>query len=201
MDGSQEDTTLKKDAQYAVFEGIYHYRSVDEERFPTRGMEVEVKGRFYDELTSTNTVGMLDPTITFWNAIDSSRALVFKTTVSSQLRFGEEIPFYNGAILGGENGLRSYRANRFIGKQALSGSIDFAYRFKPLRTAFFPLRISSFIGYDTGRVWITEEQDKTLHYSYGGGVNVSTAGAIKAMVQYFNGPEGGRLGFGLMLGL
>ncbi len=189
------------DSEYVTFKGVYEYRSIDNERFPTRGMHFEVISSFSDEIASTRSVGQLDPSLTFWNAIDRSRDLVFKTQINAQLRFGEDIPFYKLAQLGADNGLRSYRFGRFQGQQALTGSIDFAFKFKPLRTVLFPVRIQAFAGYDTGRVWITEEQSNTLHYSYGGGIKLSTASVVKANIQYFTGPEGGRLGFGLSVGL
>ena len=194
--------SLFADTQYMTLTAMYEYHSVDDVLFPTRGMHVQLEGSFSDELTSTNTLGTLDPSITFWNAIDTSRNLVFKTQIASQLRFGENIPFYKLARLGASSGLRSYRQERFTGKQSLVGSIDVAYKLKPLRTAFFPIRTQVYIGYDTGRVWVSEEQgNNNLHYSYGGGLRLSTASALKGSVSYFNGPEGGRLGFGLSVGL
>lgn len=201
LSNDQNLNLIQADSEYATFKGIYEYHSVDDERFTTRGMHFKVVGSFSDEITSTRTVGSLDPSLTFWNAIDRSRDLVFKTQINAQLRLGDDIPFYKLAQLGADKGLRSYRLGRFQGQQALTGSIDFAYKFKPLRTSFFPLRIQGFVGYVTGRVWITEEQSETLHYSYGGGIKLSTASVLKANVQYFTGPEGGRLGFGLSVGL
>ncbi|TVZ50987.1 calcineurin-like phosphoesterase family protein [Dokdonia sp. Hel_I_53] len=186
---------------YFTVDATYAYHSIDDVLFPTRGMNFTVNGEFSDELNSTATVGILDPSITFWNAIDTSRNLIFKTSVKGQIRFGESIPFYKLANIGADNGLRSYRQSRFTGKQSLTGSIDLAYKFKPLRTALFPLRMQGYLGYDTGRVWITEEKSKQLHYSYGGGVKLSTAAVVNASINYFTGPEGGRLGFAFSMGL
>lgn len=192
---------LFTDTQYASIFGMYKYHSIDNPSFPTRGMEFILKGDFADELQSDNFVGSFDPNITFWNAIDTSRKLVIRTQVSGQLRFGENIPFYRQAQLGANTGLRSYRQGRFTGKQSLLGSVDLSYKFKPLRTSLFPIRAQGYLGYDTGSVWITEEQNEDLHYSYGGGLRFSTANALQANLSYFNGPEGGRLGFSVSLGL
>ena len=201
IDTPLENTPLITDAQYLSISSIYNYHSTDAALFPTRGMQVAIKGSFLDEITTTNTIGVLDPSITLWNAIDRSRDLVIKTSLAGQLRFGDDIPFYKAATLGAQSGLRSYRQGRFIGKQSLAASIDLAYQLKPIKTAFFPIRVDTYVGYDTGRVWSAIEESNKLHYSYGGGINVSTAGAIKGTFSYFDGPEGGRLGFGMSLGL
>ena len=68
-----------------------------------------MRGSVADELTSSQYVGAIDPSITFWNAIDRSRNIVLKTSIASELRFGDDIPFYRLATLGANNGLRSYR--------------------------------------------------------------------------------------------
>ena len=201
IDTQLDNTPLITDAQYLTVSGVYKYHSNDARLFPTRGMNVTIKGSFLDEISNTNTVGMIDPSITLWNAIDRSRDLVIKTTLAGQLRYGDHIPFYKAATVGAQSGLRSYRENRFTGKQSLAASVDLAYQFKPIKTAFFPIRIDGYLGYDTGRVWSTVQESNTLHYSYGAGINVSTAGAIKGTFSYFDGPEGGRLGFGMSLGL
>lgn len=189
------------DTEYLNLTGVYRYHSIDDERFTTRGMDFKLEGNYADELTSADFVGAIDPSLTLWNAIDRSRDLVLKTTFAGKLRFGDDIPFYRLASIGADAGLRSYRQDRFQGQQALTASADLRYQFKPLKTAFFPLRIQAFAGYDTGRVWITEEKSNTLHYSYGGGFQITTAAVFKARASYFTGPEGGRLAFGVSVGL
>ncbi len=201
VDDNAARSNVITSTDYFTTEATYGYHSIDDTLFPTRGMNFKVMGQFSDELNSTATVGVLDPSLTFWNAIDKSRKLVFKTVARGQIRFGKDIPFYKLARIGADSGLRSYRQARFTGNQALTGSIDLAYSLKPVRTALFPLRIQGYIGYDTGRVWITEEKSNELHYSYGGGVKLSTAAVVNGSMHYFTGPEGGRLGFALSIGL
>ena len=186
---------------YTTLSAIYSYKSIDDLDFPTRGMFFEASGFYSDDLNNTKTVFAADPKITFWNAIDTSRNLVLKTQVNGQLRFGDVIPFYQSAHLGGNSGLRSYRLNRFTGDQALQTSADILYQFKPLKTALFPVRSNLFAGYDLGRVWIDNEQSKMWHNSYGGGVNFSMGGFLKTSFSYFTGDEGGRFQFLVKLGV
>ncbi|MGO4911890.1 hypothetical protein [Leeuwenhoekiella sp. W20_SRS_FM14] len=186
--------------EYATVSAIYSYKSIDNINFPTRGMFFEASGYYSDNLNSAETVFAADPKITFWNAIDSSRDLVLKTQVDGQLRFGNDIPFYQAARLGGSSGLRSYRLDRFTGDQSLRASADILYQFKPLKTALFPVRSHLFAGYDLGRVWLNNEDSKMWHTSYGGGLNFSIGAFLNSSFSYFTGDEGGRFQFGLKFG-
>ena len=179
---------------------IYSYKSVDNSNFPTRGMHFIASGYYSDHLDSEETVFAADPKITFWNAIDTSRDLVLKSEIAGQLRFGNAIPFYQSAQLGGDSGLRSYRLDRFTGDQALRGSADLLYKIKPLKTAIFPIQSSVFVGYDLGRVWFNQEASEVWHDSYGGGINLSMGGFFNSSFGYFTGSEGGRLQFSIRFG-
>ncbi|MFD2827834.1 hypothetical protein ACFSYG_15245 [Leeuwenhoekiella polynyae] len=187
--------------QYLTLKAIYSYRSIDDSKFPTRGMLFEASGFYSDDLNNSQTVFAADPKITFWNAIDSSRDLVLKTQIDGQLRVGNTIPFYQAAQLGGNSGLRSYRLGRFTGDQALRASADILYQFNPLKTAIFPIRSNIFAGYDVGRIWLNEESSKVWHNSYGGGLNFSMGGFFSSSLGYFTGDEGGRFQFAVKFGV
>ena len=185
---------------YITLKSIYSYKSIDDLNFPTRGMHFEASGYYSDNLENRETVVAADPKITFWNAIDTSRNLILKSEVAGQLRFGNEIPFYQSASLGGNSGLRSYRLNRFSGDQALRGSADLLYKIKPIKTAIFPLQSHLFLGYDLGRVWYNQESSEVWHDSFGGGLNLSMGGFLNSSFGYFTGSEGGRFQFSIVLG-
>ncbi|MCC4213141.1 metallophosphoesterase [Leeuwenhoekiella parthenopeia] len=187
--------------KYATLKTEYNYRSVDDAAYPTRGMHFKAAGSIYDNLNDATTVYAADPSITFWNAIDSSRDLVLKTEVAGQLRFGDPAVFFQSARLGASSGLRSYRLDRFAGDKALRGSADVLYQFTPLKTALFPVRTHIFGGYDLGRVWYDGENSERWHDSYGGGIHFAMGGFISGNLAYFTGDEGGRLSFGFNFGL
>lgn len=187
--------------EFFTLKSRYEYRSVDDPAYTTRGMQVTAHSAYQDNLSNSSTIFTLDPTLVFWNAIDKSRDLVLRTAFRGQLRVGENIPFYQAARLGSETGLRSYRMYRFTGQQAFSGSADLLYRFNPLKTILFPLRINTYAGYDTGRVWQDDENSSIWHYSYGGGLHLAMGGFFKTDVSYFTGPEGGRFALGVQIGL
>ena len=177
----------------------YEFKSVDDDRFITRGMWLTSDFSFTDNLaTGENFVGA-DPSLTFWNAIDDDRRLVFQSTVAGQLRMGDDPLFYQAARLGGSRGLRSYRQDRFTGNYALNASVDLRYDAAPIKTRLLPLRVIPYVGIDTGRVWISRNTVSTFHTSYGGGIDLAFPGLIKGSISYFTGEEGGRLAFGIYL--
>jgi len=114
---------------YIDFFFTYQFQSTDSQRFPTRGMWLENKAAFTDNLANGEHFLTVDPSLTFWNAIDDERKLVLKSAVAGQLRIGDDPVFYQAARLGASNGLRSYRQERFAGNYALNASIDLQIQF------------------------------------------------------------------------
>ena len=100
---------------------------------------------------------------------------MLKTDLRSQFRFGNELVFYQAANIGGKNGLRGYRTERFTGQNAFVGSADLRYAFNSFKTSTLPLQFGLFIGSDTGRVWVKNDTSKKWHNDYGGGFWVSAA--------------------------
>jgi len=184
---------------YLDFFLTYQFHSTDSQRFPTRGMWLENQTAFTDNLANGKHFLTVDPSLTFWNAIDNERKLVVKSAIAGQLRIGDDPLFYQAARLGANNGLRSYRQERFAGNYALNASIDLRYDMSPIKTRLLPLRVIPYVGLDTGRVWVSRENVSSFHVGYGGGLELSFPGLVKGAVSYFTGDEGGRLAFGIYL--
>lgn len=190
--------TQKRD-DFFKLHAFYKYESKDQERFTTRGMRFTASTSFTDDLSNSRYFFSIDPNLTFWNAIDDSRRVVLKTNIGAQTRIGDDPYFYQAAILGANNGLRSYRQQRFTGKYALQASGDLILDMKPIKTRLLPLRLIPYIGYDVGKVWMDNESSSNLHTSYGGGFSLNMTGLFQTNFSYFHGEEGGRLQFGLTL--
>lgn len=189
----------EEDDQYLNLGGTYAYRAVDDERFTTNGMHFTLDARFTNDLTEDSDFFNIDPELSLWNAIDRSRDLVLKTTVGAQTRLGDQPDFYQAAQLGANNGLRSYRMNRFLGDATLYGSADVLYDFVPLKTRLLPLHVTGYLGFDAGKAWWRGDTSDEIHTSYGGGLEFLMSGLFKGSISYFYGDEGGRLQFGLRL--
>ncbi|WP_378175555.1 metallophosphoesterase [Aquimarina sp. SS2-1] len=182
---------------FAGLDGTYRYESYDVVVNPTRGMkfEINVGGRM--NIDNTNrTFGYLKPHLSFYNALSRNRKLVLRTAAQGQVNIGENFEFYQGAQLGADNLLRAYRTERFTGQSSLAGSADIRYSFNQFKTSILPLQIGIFTGADTGRVWISDnDQSDKWHSSLGGGFWINSANAMSGTFNLFTGEDGARFSF------
>jgi len=149
-----------------------------------------------NQKTQKNTFGFINTDLSFYNAITKSKRLVLKTRINSQIRIGDDYLFYQAANIGGNNGLRGFRTERFTGQNSLVGNADIRYSLKPIKTKTLPLQFGVFTGFDVGRVWVKNEDSQKWHNSYGGGFWVTAAESIKGTFNLFNSTEGLRFSFG-----
>ncbi|MFD0863520.1 metallophosphoesterase [Sungkyunkwania multivorans] len=178
---------------------VYTYESHDQRISPTRGMEFGLGGGYTLNLRETNrSFFYLRPSITFYNRITRDGNLVLKTAASSHLNFTsiEDLEFYQAANLGGNNGLRGYRNERFSGEKSLVFNGDLRYSLKSFKTSFIPLQIGLYGGYDLGRVWVDNDPDSEWQDSFGGGLWIDSVNALGANIGLFSSDDGLRISFG-----
>ncbi len=182
---------------YGGLEAGFAYESFDHKINPTRGMtfllDIGGKTEFDD---TDNIFGYLNSNLGFYNAISNNRKLVLKTDVRTQLRLGNDIIFYQAANIGGNNGLRGYRTERFTGRNSLVSSADLRYSFNSFKTNILPLQFGVFGGFDVGRVWVENEDSDKWHNDYGGGFWIAAAETVSGTFNLFNSTEGLRFSFG-----
>lgn len=185
---------------FGAIEAEFNYESFDTKLNPTRGMtfllNLGVKTEFED---TKNTYGYINSNLGFHNAISHDRKLVLKTDVRTQFRIGDDLIFYQAANIGGRNGLRGYRTERFTGRNSLVGSTDLRYSFNQFKTSTLPLQIGIFGGFDIGRVWIEDDSSDKWHNDYGGGFWITAAESLSGTFNLFNSAEGLRFSFGFGL--
>lgn len=183
---------------FGTLEGIYNYRSYDDILNPTLGMLFDLNVGVTDNLEDIDDVfGFIKSRIGFYNTLVKNRTLVLKTTVNYQLNIGDRYQFYQAANLGGDNGLRGYREQRFTGKSFLVGGADIRYSLPKFKVGLIPIQTGIFVGTDLGRIWLPEESSNQWHNSYGGGFWINGSGGLNANLSIFNSIEGTRLTFGL----
>jgi hemolysin activation/secretion protein len=127
--------------------------------------------------------------------------LVLATTLKTHLNFGDDYEFYQAANIGGTDGLRGYRNQRFTGKRAYYQNTDLRYSFSNIKTPLIPIKIGVYGSFDYGRVWLPNfDYSEKWHNSYGGGFFINGADLISANLGVFNSDDGLRAAFGLGFG-
>ena len=185
---------------FGGLEAQYNYKSFDNATNPTRGMTFMLNIGGKTEFKDTkNTYGFINSNLGFYNALSKDRNLVLKTDVRTQIRVGDELVFYQAANIGGNNGLRGFRTERFTGKNSFVGNADVRYSFPSFKTNILPLQIGIFGGADVGRVWLKNEDSDKWHNDYGGGFWITAAESLSGTFNFFNSTEGFRFSFGFGL--
>ena len=194
------NTDFYKRRFFGGLEAEYNYKSFDNAINPSRGMTFMLNVGGKTEFKDTkNTYGFINSDLGFYNALSKDRKLVLKTDLRTQIRIGDELVFYQASNIGGNNGLRGFRTERFTGKSSLVGSADVRYSFPSFKTNILPLQIGIFGGADVGRVWLKGEDSEKWHNDYGGGFWVTAAESLSGTFNFFNSTEGLRFSFGFGL--
>ncbi len=189
---------LQKTDYFASVIGTYQYRSFDDPLNPTIGMLFDLNLGITDNLRENDRFfGFLNSRIGFYNSLVKNRKLVLKTDITYQQNLGKKYEFYQSTQVGGSNGLRGFRDERFSGKSTLAGSADVRYSFPTFKVRLVPIQIGIYGGADLGRVWTPNESSSRWHNSQGGGLWINGSGGLNANLSAFNSKEGTRVVFGL----
>ncbi|NJX15256.1 metallophosphoesterase [Tamlana crocina] len=197
---SSSNTEFYERRYFGGLEAQFNYESFDDKINPKKGMTFHLQVGGKTEFKDTkNTYGYLNSDLGFYNTLTTNKALVLKTAVRTQVRVGDDLVFYQAANIGGNNGLRGFRTERFTGKSSLVGSADLRYSFPSFKTRALPLQIGVFGGADVGRVWLKGDFSDKWHNDYGGGFWVTAAESLSGTFNFFNSVEGFRFSFGFGL--
>ncbi len=165
--------------------------------FPRRGLEFGVLAGYKQNIDSDfdNKFTYITPTASFIYPIHESGLAVLATKVQADFILGDSYEFYHAATVGGNNSLRGFRNERFLGQTSFFQTTDLRVCFIEQRTGFIPLRIGVTGGFDLGRVWNDNEDSKKWHNSYGGSVFVNGFQAFTANIGYYQSNEDNRIIF------
>ncbi len=190
----------ESEKSFAGIEATYNFRNKDNEAFPTLGMDFTLQSGYKTNLDESKGFGYIIPSLGFDNKLDASGQLVLATKVKGHINIGDDFEFYQAANIGGDNGLRGYRNQRFAGKRAFYQSTDLRLYLRKIKTGILPLNIGIYGGVDYGRVWLNDENSDKWNNSFGGGIFLNGADMITGNLSAFNSDEGLRIAFKLGFG-
>jgi hypothetical protein len=180
---------------------LFQFENFDYKAFPTMGLSTEVELGWKQHLDDAGIHhSYLKPSLAMNYRLGNSGNLVLATKLAGHIIFGDGFEFYNGASIGGLEGLRGYRNQRFTGKRAFYQNTDLRLLLKRVRTGLFPMQMGIFGGYDHGRVWMPGEDSDDWKSSYGGGLWFVAAEMINVNTSVFKSSDGYYVNFGLGFG-
>lgn len=184
---------------FAGIDAEYTYSNADNVAFPTIGMATSLLAGYKSNLSEGNGFGYIVPTLSFDHKLIPNGRLVLASKWQAQFNLGDGYEFYQAASIGGVNGLRGFRNQRFTGKRAYYQNTDLRYSLRRMKTELLPLTMGLYGGFDYGRVW-ADIDSGVWHTSYGGGFFLNGSDIVTARAALFNSEDGLRFTFGLGFG-
>ena len=188
---------------YGGIELTGEYDRDDAGDFPSKAIYFGFSAGYKANLNlNSNKFGYASLKVGFDHKLEPTGSLVYSTTAEYKGLFDyNEVFFYHTPALGGNNGLRGFRDERFTGKSYFYQSSDIKLKLKRYVTAVSPVTIGMYGGFDYGRVWMPNENSNIWHTSQGGGFWISSLKALTFNIGYFNSKESNliQVGFGLSI--
>ncbi|MGB6151258.1 MAG: ShlB/FhaC/HecB family hemolysin secretion/activation protein, partial [Pricia sp.] len=178
----------------------YNYINFDNKAFPTMGMATSLELGYRTNLDNGNDFGYVIPSFSLDYKLLSNGRLVLASKFKAHYNIGDGYEFYQAASIGGSDGLRGFRNQRFTGKKAFYQSTDIRFSLREVRTELLPVTAGFYGGFDYGRVWLPTESSNVWHTSYGGGFFLNGADILTVRAALFNSVDGLRFSFGLGFG-
>jgi hypothetical protein len=179
----------------------YSYENKDNEAFPTLGMSTSLQLGFKDNISiDGGNYGFIIPSISFDYKLIPSGRLVLATKWKAHFNLGNGYEFYQAASIGGIDGLRGFRNQRFTGKTSYYQNTDIRFSLNEKRTRLLPMAMGLFGGFDYGRVWYPGLSSERWHTSFGGGFFLNASDIISIKTALFTSEDGARFTFGLGFG-
>ena len=192
------DPNIFDNRKYGGIEASYEYENYDSKANPTLGMRFSLKSGWKTDLENTDTnFGYIIPSLSFTHKVDTRGRVVLATKLKSHFTLGNDYEFYQAASIGGVDGLRGYRNQRFTSKNAFYQNTDLRFTFGNIKNGILPTKYGFYGGFDYGKVWIENDNSNKWHNSAGGGFFLNFSDLAVANVSLFNSDDGNRFAFTL----
>ncbi|MGB5820262.1 MAG: metallophosphoesterase [Saonia sp.] len=196
------DPNLFDRQNYVGGEVTGYYKNKNAGDFPTKGLYIGFTAGYKANLDLEDIkFGYAALKVGVDHKLIPSGNLVLATEAEWKSNIGnaDNFFFYHAPSIGGSNGLRGFRDERFSGKSYFYHSSDLKLKLKRYITAVSPVTIGIYGGFDYGRVWVENDESNIWHTSQGVGLWVSSLKALTFSLGYFNSIENNlvQVGFGL----
>lgn len=175
----------------------FAYENYNHKAFPTLGFTFSAKATYTMNLEETERdFWNIDGHIGLTHQLLPSGKLVLSTLFNANWILGENFEFYQGATLGGDDGLRGFRNQRFLGHTSYYQSTDLRLLLGQGKS-LIPVKYGILGEFDYGRVWHKGDDSNRWHQSFGGGIWLNAAEMTNLNLSLFHSEEGNRFSFGV----
>ena len=186
--------------QFAGANYTFSSKNFDNNAFPTLGFELILNAGWKANLQEFNrNFATFQGKINLFKRIDKQGKFVFANSINAMIINNNHFEFYQAAAIGGNNGMRAYRNERFAGKSYLMNNAEVRWDFGRIKNNIVPANMGIVVGYDLGRVWVDKEQSNKWHQGVGAGYWLNIVESFSARIDYFIGSDGGRISGGVGL--
>ena len=184
--------------QFGSVKTKFEFENIDNKAYPTLSFNSSFEMGYKMNLNQNNKgYSYLIPELSISHKLEPSGKLVLASKIKSQINFGNNFEFYQAASIGGDNGLRGYRNQRFTGSSYVYQNTDLRYSFDKVKTKLMPLRFGLFGSFDYGRVWLDGEDSNKWNNSYGAGFFISRVDVLTTNLGVYKSIDGIRIAFSL----
>ncbi|GLU56537.1 metallophosphoesterase [Dyadobacter frigoris] len=184
-DANQLSDDVFKTKYYSGGQLLFNFSSVDNIFSPHSGLRFNAGLNYTKNLKEDKSFSGLKAQIAFYFSLDTKENIIFASQIGTGLNFGKGYEFFQMPTIGGNQGLRGYRTQRFYGKSSVWHSNDLRVRLGNSVNPTLPLTYGIFGSFDYGRVWLDNDPNKDWHYSYGGGIWVAPVDILTLSVGAF----------------
>ncbi len=189
-----------KGQQFAGGNYTFSFKNLDNKAFPTLGLEMILNAGWKTNISEFNqNFAAFKGTLNLFHRIDKRGKFVFANSSNAMIINNNNFEFYQAAAIGGNNGMRAYRNERFAGKSSFVNNSEIRWDFGRVKNNIVPTNMGILVGYDLGRVWKDGEQSDKWHQGVGAGFWLNILEMFSARVDYFIGEDGGRISGGVGL--
>ena len=186
------------DQQFGGANYTFSFKNLDNNAFPTLGLELILNAGWKANLQDFDrNFATFQGTMNLFKRIDKQGRFVFANSTNAMIINNNNFEFYQAAAIGGNNGMRAYRNERFAGKSYLVNNAEVRWDFGRVKNNIVPTNMGILVGYDLGRVWIDKEQSDKWHQGVGAGFWLNLLESFSARLDYFIGSDGGRISGGV----
>ena len=166
---------------------------------PDRGVNWLTSFRFLNGLNnnSYDKVSILSTDFAAYFSLIKDR-LVLANRTGGGINLGDKgFEFYQAQYLGNDDNLRGYRKYRFAGKSKFYNQTELRLKLANLKTYLFPAAFGIYGFFDSGRVWVKDDDESGWKSGYGGGVWFAPLRRIVFTLGYAGSEEDKMVLFGM----